>query len=313
MRNDNSGKTTLLCLIHLPCPSNRGSLVVKAMDSWPACHEFESSTAEDHPCRGAMDVKSVDSSNVLPLNSLNSTVARNKIALAGYLQKVLDKPKFRRFRDTKRGAWQTSKKFEDAELQALLDEDDGKTQEHLAEQLNADQSTISRRLKAMSKIIKVGRWGANGPSTGKPKNRVRNVVCPLQTQEGPIYYELLKPGETVNTDCYKQQLLNLNDAILEKHEHYKKQQHKVIFLVNNAPSNRDKPTKDIVKALGWELLAHAAYSPDLTPSDYHLFASLGHALAEQRFISYENVKYWLDDWLASKDRTFFLAWYSQIV
>ncbi|GFV85993.1 mariner Mos1 transposase [Trichonephila clavipes] len=62
-----------------------------------------------------------------------------------------------------------------------------------------------------------------------------------------------------------------------------------------------KPTKDIVKELGWEPLAHAAYSPDLAPSDYHLFASFGLALADQRF-TYENVKSWPDDWLASKDR-----------
>ncbi|GFV95830.1 mariner Mos1 transposase [Trichonephila clavipes] len=51
-----------------------------------------------------------------------------------------------------------AKKFEDAELQALLDEDDGQTQEHFAEQLNVDQSTVSRHRKAMGKIIKVGRW-----------------------------------------------------------------------------------------------------------------------------------------------------------
>ncbi|GFU51114.1 mariner Mos1 transposase [Trichonephila clavipes] len=110
-----------------------------------------------------------------------------------------------------------------------------------------------------------------------------------------LFYELFKPGETSNTDRYKQQLLDLNDAILEKREQYKKQQHKVIFLDENAPSNRAKPTKDIVKALGWERLAHAAYTRDLASSDYHLFAALGHALAEQRFTSYENVKSWLDD------------------
>ncbi|GFW47904.1 mariner Mos1 transposase [Trichonephila clavipes] len=63
--------------------------------------------------------------------------------------------------------------------------------------------------------------------------------------EGPIYYELLKPGETVNTDRYKQQLLNLNDVILEKREQYKERQHKVIFLDDNASSHRAKPAKDI--------------------------------------------------------------------
>ncbi|GFY34154.1 mariner Mos1 transposase [Trichonephila clavipes] len=130
------------------------------------------------------------------------------------------------------------------------------------------------------------------------------MLCIFWDQEGPIYYALLKPGETVNTDRSKQQLLNLNDSILEKHEQCKKRQHKVIFLDDNAPSHRPKPTKDIVKALGWEPLAHAAYSPDFAPSDSPLFASLRHALADQRF-TYENVKSWFDDWLASKDRSFF--------
>ncbi|GFX76342.1 mariner Mos1 transposase [Trichonephila clavipes] len=92
--------------------------------------------------------------------------------------------------------------------------------------------------------------------------------------------------EIINTDRYKQQLLSLNDAILEKREQYKKRQHKMIFLDDNASSHLAKPTKDIVKALDWEPLAHATYSPDLAPSDYHLFASLGHALADQRFTSY---------------------------
>jgi len=42
------------------------------------------------------------------------------------------------------------------------------------------------------------------------------------------------------------------------------------------------------KRFGWEILSHAAYSSDLAPSDYHLFASMGHALAQQHFISYED-------------------------
>ncbi|GFU00825.1 transducin-like enhancer protein 3-A [Trichonephila clavipes] len=41
----------------------RGSLVVKVMDSLPACHEFEPSTTKDPSCRGAIHVKSFESSN----------------------------------------------------------------------------------------------------------------------------------------------------------------------------------------------------------------------------------------------------------
>jgi len=46
-------------------------------------------------------------------------------------------------------------------------------------------------------------------------------------------------------------------------------------------------------------------SPDLTPSDYHLFASMGHELAQQHFTSYEDVRKWLDDWFGSKEQQFF--------
>lgn len=64
---------------------------------------------------------------------------------------------FRKFRDgdfdvrnEERG--HAPPKFEDTELQALLDEDDGQTQQQLAEQLNVDQSTVSRRLKARGRF-----------------------------------------------------------------------------------------------------------------------------------------------------------------
>ena len=35
-------------------------------------------------------------------------------------------------------------------------------------------------------------------------------------QKGVIYYELLKPGETVNTERYRQQMIDLNQALREK-------------------------------------------------------------------------------------------------
>ena len=58
-----------------------------------------------------------------------------------------------------------------------------------------------------------------------------------------------------------------------------------------------------LETLKWEVLLHPPYSPDVAPS--HLFRSMAHGLADQHFRSYEEVKNWIDSWIASKDDQFF--------
>ena len=148
--------------------------------------------------------------------------------------------------------------------------------------------------------------GEPSTSTARP-NRFENktMLCVQWDQKGVIYYELLKPGETVNTDRYQQQMINLNHASHEKRPEYAKRQHKTILLHDNAPSHTAKRVKETIEASNWEIPAHVTYYPDLALSDYHLFASLGHALAEKRFNLYDNVRKWLDNWFASKEELFF--------
>ena len=70
-------------------------------------------------------------------------------------------------------------------------------------------------------------------------------------------------------------MIDLNRSLLKKRSEYQKRQHKVIFFHDNAPSHTAKPVRDTLETLSWEVLPHAAYSPDLAPPDYHLFASMG--------------------------------------
>ena len=77
------------------------------------------------------------------------------------------------------------------------------------------------------------------------------------------------------------------------------------FLHVNALSHTSKMVRNYLETLNWEVLLHVAYLPDLAPSDDHLFSSMGHALAEQHFVSYEDVRKWLDEWFASKEKEFF--------
>lgn len=133
----------------------------------------------------------------------------------------------------------------------------------------------------------------------------KTMLCVWWDQQGLVYYELLKPGETVDAHRYHQQLIKLHRALREKRPDYEQRHEKLIFLHDNAPSHTSKIVRNYLEALNWEVLPHPAYSPDLAPSDYHLFSSMGHALAEQHFDSYDDVRKWLDEWFASREKEFF--------
>ncbi|KAG5319282.1 MOS1T transposase, partial [Pseudoatta argentina] len=91
----------------------------------------------------------------------------------------------------------------------------------------------------------------------------------------------------------------------EKRPLYAQRHDKVILLHDNARPRVAKPVKTYLETLKWEVLPHPLYSPDIAPSDFHLFRSMAHGLADRRFHSYEEAQKWIDSWIASKDMSFF--------
>ncbi|KAG5308502.1 MOS1T transposase, partial [Pseudoatta argentina] len=91
----------------------------------------------------------------------------------------------------------------------------------------------------------------------------------------------------------------------EKRPRYAQRHDKVILLHDNARPHVAKPVKTYLETLKWEVLPHPLYSPDIAPSDFHVFRSMAHGLADRRFHSYEEAQKWIDSWIASKDMSFF--------
>jgi histone-lysine N-methyltransferase SETMAR len=48
----------------------------------------------------------------------------------------------------------------------------------------------------------------------------------------------------------------------------------VVMLHVNAPPHTVAATQDLIATLGWEQFDHLPYSPDLAPSDIHVFLLL---------------------------------------
>ena len=121
-----------------------------------------------------------------------------------------------------------------------------------------------------------------------------------------LYYELLKPSETINGERYRTQLIRLERAIAEKRPEYAAIHEAIIFHHDNARPHVAIPVKNYLENSGWEVIHHPSYNPDIAPSDYHLFRSMQNALNGIRFTSEQGIKNWLVSFLAAKPTHFFL-------
>ncbi|GFX49999.1 mariner Mos1 transposase [Trichonephila clavipes] len=86
-----------------------------------------------------------------------------------------------------------------------------------------------------------------------------------------IYNELLKPTETITFHRYRTQLTRLSRALKDKRPKYNERHDKGILQHDNARPHVAKVVKTYLETLKWEVFPHPLYSPDLAPSDYHLF------------------------------------------
>ena len=109
----------------------------------------------------------------------------------------------------------------------------------------------------------------DSPTKKKPKTmpsakKIMGTV--FWDAEGCILIEFLEPGKTINASHYVQTLSKLRCASRDKHP-----RRKVIPQHNNVRPHPAHLTLEKIEKMGWEILPHPLYSPDLAPSNYHLF------------------------------------------
>lgn len=117
--------------------------------------------------------------------------------------------------------------------------------------------------------------------------------------KGVIFYELLPSGQTIDSTLYCSQLTKLDQSIKNKRLELANRKG-VVFHQDNARPHTSLVTRNKLLSFGWDLLPHPPYSPDLAPTDYHLFRSLQNSMDGKQFENEQDIKNHLDQFFDSK-------------
>ncbi|GBP55502.1 Bromodomain-containing protein 3 [Eumeta japonica] len=121
--------------------------------------------------------------------------------------------------------------------------EDAELEELLEEDLSQTQKELALTLKVTQQAV---------------LHRLKSLGM-IHKQGNWVAYKL-KPRDVERRLC-------TNEILLVRHD-------KMILLHDNAHLPVAVPVKNYLKTLDWEVLPHPPYSPDIAPSDYHLFQSM---------------------------------------
>ena len=114
--------------------------------------------------------------------------------------------------------------------------------------------------------------------------------------KGILSIDYLPKGSTITGAYYPNLLDQLDQKIREKRPGLSKK--KIIFHHDNAPAHTSRVSMAKINELRYELLPHPPYSPDLAPSDFHLFPRLKKFLGGKRFSSNDELKATVNEYFA---------------
>ena len=137
------------------------------------------------------------------------------------------------------------------------------------------------------------------PSAGKVMATV------FWDRQGVLLVEYLADRSTLTQDTYFDTLMKLRDAIKRKRPG--KLSKGILLLHDNARPHVAKLIRHLLDQFRWKVFGHPPYSPDLAPSDYHLFPDLKKALGGKHFSTSEEVKKFVADYFQKKDVALYAA------
>jgi [histone H3]-lysine36 N-dimethyltransferase SETMAR len=153
-----------------------------------------------------------------------------------------------------------------------------------------------------AKVLK--KPGEQTPTRPRQQRSVGKVMMTIfWDKDGILFTNYLTRGSTINGRYYASLIERLRSAILEKRRG--KVRHGVLLLHDNAPVHKCNIVQAAIRQAGFVELNHPAYSPDIAPTDYHVFSNLKKFMRGKNFGSDDEAIQTVEDYLCGLDSDFF--------
>lgn len=125
------------------------------------------------------------------------------------------------------------------------------------------------------------------------------MLCIWWDIKGVVYCKLLLGNQTIDATKYYEQLDRLREAVVQKYPELANKSD-VIFHRDNARPLIFLHTCEKLSEFSWDVLLHSLYSPNLAPSDFHLFRSLQNSFDKKNFPNSDAIKIHFERFFAEK-------------
>jgi len=135
----------------------------------------------------------------------------------------------------------------------------------------------------------------NKPKKFKETLEQKMMATEFWDRKGLLLTEFMAPGTTITSEVHCEMLNKLWRSIQIKQRRMLTKG--IVLLHDSARPHTAVGTNALIKLFKWEISDHPPYSPDLPPSDYHLFTKMKFWLATHRFHNNEELMDGVNNWL----------------
>ena len=148
--------------------------------------------------------------------------------------------------------------------------------------------------------------GSPAPKKVKTVSSVGKIMVTIfWDEDGVLIVDFLESGQTINSERYFKVLRKLKQAIKKKHPGLDVTN--ITMHHDNARPHTAHITAQEIANMGWKIMPQPPYSPDLAPSDFHLFGPLKDELCGHHFETDDDVKRAVREWVKKTESAFFRA------